>query len=180
MLPPHDGRNGGAAGPAGTRAVRLLWAGLGLLFLGIGLLGVVVPLLPTTPFLLLSAFCFARGSDRLHRWLTGHPRLGPPLEQWRRHRAISRQVKRNAIIAIIAVPPISLLFGAPLPVVGLQCIVLVFPATFILTRPLPPPVMAADASEQGCGVSAGRRNRSRTAGEPSPSHPPRGEGGGSG
>lgn len=127
-----------AAPLSGRNAARIVWAGLGLLFLGLGLVGVLVPLLPTTPFLLLSAFCFARGSHRLHRWLREHPRLGPPLEQWRRHRAISGPAKRNAMIAIAAVPPASLLIGAPLYLVSLQCFVLAFPAAFVLTRPLPP------------------------------------------
>ncbi|MFB9345536.1 YbaN family protein [Aminobacter aganoensis] len=115
-----------------------MWAGLGLLCVCLGLLGILVPLLPSTPFLLLSACCFARGSPRLHRWLNEHPRLGPPIEQWSRHRAISGPTKRNAMIVIFAVPRASLLIGAPFYVVGLQCLVLAFPAIFILTRPLPP------------------------------------------
>lgn len=116
----------------------MLWAGLGLLSLGVGLVGIVVPLLPTTPLLLLSAFCFARGSPRLNRWLNEHPRLGPPLEQWRKHGAISARGKRNAILLMAAMPPLTLATGVSLQVVGLQCLVLALPAAFILTRPLPP------------------------------------------
>jgi uncharacterized membrane protein YbaN (DUF454 family) len=116
----------------------MFWTVLGVLFLGLGLAGIPVPLLPTTPFLLLSASCFARGSHRLHRWLSEHPRFGPPLEQWRRHRAISASAKRNAVVAIAAVPPAAFLIGAPLYVVGSQCLVVAFPVAFVLTRPLPP------------------------------------------
>lgn len=151
MPPPHERDERRVVKPAEGRAIKVLWAGLGLLFLALGLLGIAVPLLPTTPFLLLSAFCFARGSERLHRWLTGDPRLGPPLEQWRRHRAISRPVKRNAMIAIVALPPAAFLLGAPLYVVGLQCVVLAFPAAFMLTRPLPPDDRTAGRSARASG-----------------------------
>lgn len=126
------------ASRTGMNAARLLWAVLGLLFLGLGLIGILVPLLPTTPLLLLSAFCFGRGSRRLHRWLIEHPRFGPPLEQWRAHRAISLTVKRNAVMAMLAMPAAAFLIGVPSYVVGLQCLVLVFPAAFILSRPRPP------------------------------------------
>lgn len=49
--------------------MKYLWLAAGFLFLGIGVLGVFLPLLPTTPFILVTIFCFAKGSDRLHRWL---------------------------------------------------------------------------------------------------------------
>lgn len=127
----------------------MLWAGLGLLSLAVGLVGIVVPLLPTTPLLLLSAFCFARGSPRLNRWLNEHPRLGPPLEQWRRHGAISARGKRNAILAMAAMPPLTLAMGASLQIVGLQCLVLALPAVFILTRPSPPDSDGAERSDAG-------------------------------
>ena len=56
---------------------RVLWAAAGVLALVTGLVGIFVPLLPTTPFVLLAAFCFSRGSERCERWLLEHPRFGP-------------------------------------------------------------------------------------------------------
>lgn len=118
-------------------AKRLAWQAAGALFLLLGLLGIPLPLLPTTPFLLLAAFCFARGSDRLHDWLVGHPRLGPPIEAWRRDRAISRQAKVMAGAAMLASLAISLVIGAPPYAVGLQAVVLVGVGLFLFTRPEP-------------------------------------------
>lgn len=59
-----------------------VWIAAGGLALTLGVVGVFLPLLPTVPFLLLSAFCFGRGSSRLHRWLLQHRVFGPPIEDW--------------------------------------------------------------------------------------------------
>ena len=117
--------------------VRVVWAGFGLSFLAVGLVGIVVPLLPTTPFVLLAAVCFARGSRRLHAGLQGRPVFGSALYQWKKYGAVSRPAKRAAIVAMAAVPPITFLLGFPLYVAGLQCAVLALPAAFVCSRPLP-------------------------------------------
>ncbi len=78
-----------------------LWCFFGILFLTLGGIGVVVPLLPTTPFVLLSAACFSRGSLRLHRWLIEHRFFGPIILNWQAHRALSPRVKRRALLMIV-------------------------------------------------------------------------------
>lgn len=70
---------------------------LGSLSLGLGLLGVVLPLLPTTPFVLLAAALYLRSSPRLHRWLLSHPRLGPYIDNYQRGRGIPLGSKVTAI-----------------------------------------------------------------------------------
>ncbi len=117
---------------------RALWLAFGLISFALGIIGIFLPLLPTTPLMLLAAFCFARGSQRLHDWLTGHPRFGPPIEAWRRHGAISRGAKQLAVFAMLLVLMLSLALEVPLMVLGIQAAVLVAVAVFILTRPLPP------------------------------------------
>lgn len=77
--------------PQGLR--RALLATAGVIALGLGLLGVVLPGLPTTPFVLLAAACFARASPRLHRWLTRHRFLGPVVRDWEAHRSLPLRVK---------------------------------------------------------------------------------------
>lgn len=78
----------------------LLLAG-GLLCLILAVMGIVLPVLPTTPFLLLAAACFARSSERLHAWMLRHPRFGPLLEDWEAHGAIRPSAKRAATAAIL-------------------------------------------------------------------------------
>src|SRR3989338_6935428 len=79
--------------------MKALWIAGGFGALLLGLVGIVLPLFPTVPFLLLAAFCFARSSQHLHDWLTTHPRLGPPIARWNESGAISRQAKRLATVS---------------------------------------------------------------------------------
>ena len=77
----------------------LAWAALGL-----GLIGIVVPGLPTVPFVLLSAYAAARGSKKLHAWLLAHPRFGPIIRDWQAEGAVSRRAKwlATAMMALAA------------------------------------------------------------------------------
>ena len=117
---------------------RFFWLLAGLTAVAIGAVGVVLPLLPTTPFLLVAAFAFARSSARLNRWLREHRSFGPLIGNWHRDGSIDRKVKRTAIIVIFVTPVITWLFGAPLWIIACQIVVLSASAIFILTRPLPP------------------------------------------
>ena len=114
-----------------------MWLLGGLAAVAVGAIGVVLPLLPTTPFLLVAAFAFARSSKRLDRWLREHQTFGPLINNWQRDGSIDRKAKRTAIIVILATPLISWLLEAPLWVIGSQLVVLSASAAFILTRPSP-------------------------------------------
>ena len=119
---------------------RSIWFSGGVIALLLGLLGAILPLLPTTPFLLLAAFCFSKSSKRLHDWLVNHPQFGPPIQDWRRHGAISRKAKYAAAIAMAAAFGISILLGVPTLVLLAQLLVLTFVAIFLFTRPEPPKI----------------------------------------
>ncbi len=121
-----------------TRAARLTWLVVGLLALALGAIGIALPLLPTTPFLLVAAFAFAQSSEKLHQWLLDHNVFGPLIDNWQRHGAISRRAKVLSVVSMIAVLAISLAMALPTAVIVTQLIVLGAAGAFILTRPLPP------------------------------------------
>lgn len=76
---------------------------LGFVFLGLGLAGVFLPLLPTTPFVLLAAACFAQSSERMHRWILANPTFGPMVREWELKRCVSCRVKVIAIASMAVV-----------------------------------------------------------------------------
>lgn len=115
--------------------MRTLWLISGLLSTVCGIAGVVLPLVPTTPFLLLAAYAFARSSPRLHDWLVEHPRLGPPINDWRAHGAINRPAKIASVAAMVAMVLLGVVAGISRSVIIIQVVVLCVVATFILTRP---------------------------------------------
>ena len=115
--------------------MRMLWTLAGCGAFALGFLGVFLPLLKTVPFMILAAFCFARGSERFHDWLVDHPQFGPAIRDWRSHGAISRKGKMWAVVGIALAFGISLVLGVKLWVLGVQAVVLVLVATFVLTRP---------------------------------------------
>ena len=93
---------------------RALWLLGGWLALVIGLIGIFLPLLPTTPFVLLAAWCFSRGSPRVERWLLEHPRLGPLVRDWHEHRAVPLPAKQFATV-MMTIGSIGALFLLPIP-----------------------------------------------------------------
>jgi hypothetical protein len=109
--------------PSRPRIVRRLYTWAGVFFVGLGILGAALPLLPTTPFLLLAAFCFARGSDRFHRWLLEHPWWGPPIVRWKRDRTVSRSAKLSILLMALVTGPIGVYF-APWPALQLGLLAL--------------------------------------------------------
>lgn len=89
--------------PGATRASiwsRPAYLAAGLLALGLGVIGIFVPLLPTVPFLLVAAWCFARSSLRLHRWLLGHPRLGPMIAPFQGGSGMPRRAKVTLLVTM--------------------------------------------------------------------------------
>ena len=121
-----------------TRAGRLGWLVIGLVALVLGAIGIALPLLPTTPFVLLAAFAFAQSSEKLHQWLLDHNVFGPLIDNWQRHGAISRRAKVVSVVSMAAVLAVSLVMAAPMAVIIVQLVVLGAAAGFVLTRPEPP------------------------------------------
>ncbi|MGL5287399.1 MAG: YbaN family protein [Aeromonas sp.] len=113
---------------------------LGVLSLLFGIIGIVVPLLPTTPFVLLAAALFARSSPRFHHWLLNQRHFGPMIDDWQRYRGMRRSAKRRANVMIL------LSFGLSLLVVSIDwvrlllIIMMVILLTWINRLPVVEPV----------------------------------------
>ncbi|TKT70914.1 DUF454 domain-containing protein [Afipia massiliensis] len=84
-----------------SRLLRILFLVLGFVFVALGFVGAFLPVLPTTPFLILAAACFARSSPRFEAWLLEHERFGPTLRAWRSRGAIPRNAKLAALVGMI-------------------------------------------------------------------------------
>ena len=125
-----------AAGKAAFGAKRAGLVALGVLMLALGIIGAFLPVMPTTIFLILAAWCFGRSSPRIEAWMLNHPRFGPTLRDWRQYGAVPRKAK---IVACLGMASGYGLFFAgarpdPLPAVVVAAFV-VAAAIYVTTRP---------------------------------------------
>ena len=118
---------------------RYLLIALGWLCIVLGVIGIFLPILPTTPFILLAAWAFSRSSERFHRWLVNHPQLGPIVSAWQDGAGIPRKV-RNRVILLLwgSLFCSSLIMGVmghwwPMPILA---IVGAFLTHYLLRQPL--------------------------------------------
>lgn len=76
---------------------KAAYGSLGFIFLALGITGIFLPVLPTTPFMLLASFFFLRSSERMHRWITNHKVFGPPIKNYMKHRGMRKSTKVKAV-----------------------------------------------------------------------------------
>ena len=116
--------------------MRVIYFCLGWLFFVLGAIGVVLPVLPTTPFMLLALWAFARSSKRFHNWLYTHRYFGPPLQQWEKYRIIPLPAKILSV-SMISLSFVLMLIYSPATVwiKSLITALMLYGAWFILTKP---------------------------------------------
>ena len=131
------------------RARRTIYVGLGLLCFGLGVLGAFLPVLPTTPFMLVSLWAFSLSSKRLETWLLQHPRFGPRLVAWRAHRAVPLPVKLTAWGSMIASLALMIAAGASLLALGGAASVMLIGAIYVARCPSRPPSAVPDHGDAG-------------------------------
>jgi uncharacterized protein len=90
-----------------TRVVKWLWLSAGVLSLGAGIVGLVLPVMPTVPFVILAAYCFARGSKRWETWLLMHKTFGPMVNNWRTNRSVPLRAKQLSTLMMAASSALS-------------------------------------------------------------------------
>ena len=117
---------------------KLAWGAAGFICVALGVIGIPLPLLPTTPFLLLAAFCFARSSRHWHDWLLNHKHLGPPIKDWRDNGVIPMRAKVLATLMMAGAFLAAWSMGAPKTALIAQLVVLPFVGLFIWSRPSKP------------------------------------------
>jgi uncharacterized protein len=120
--------------------MRLFYLGLGWLCVGLGILGIIMPILPTTPFLLVAVWAFSKSSPALAEQLRNHPVAGSYIRNWQDHGVIPRKAKVLAIVMMSAMGIYLAGFsGLPGWAALVACAVLIAVGVYILSRPDQPP-----------------------------------------
>jgi len=115
---------------------RILYLGLGWLCVALGVIGIILPLLPTTPFLLLALWAFARSSPALGHWLRTHQSFGSYIQDWDEHRIVPVKAKLAAVTMMsVSFLWLSLGTNAPWYVIAATGVTLFCVATWLVTRP---------------------------------------------
>ena len=128
---------------------RWTYFGTGWVFFGLGVLGAFVPVLPTTPLMLIALWAFSQSSERFQIWLYNHRIFGPPLQRWLKFRVISIPAKVTAVGAMAVSLSYLVFFTAtPLPVLLISGGLMLFGIWFIVTKPSEVPAKQ-DESSQG-------------------------------
>ena len=116
-------------------AQRGFWFIVGCLALALGGIGVVLPVLPTTPFVILAAFAFGKSSPRLQAWLENNRTFGPMIADWKQNGAIAPRYKAVSVIMMAGFFGLSIWMGFPAVVRIVQAVAMGFAAAFVLSRP---------------------------------------------
>ncbi len=107
---------------------------LGFVLLALAIVGVVLPLLPTTPLVIAAAACFARSSEKWHRWLLANPTFGPMIGRWEEQRCLSRRVKAIALASMLGVGGFSIIQMVDVPGLRIAGAVLLAVGALVVLR----------------------------------------------
>jgi uncharacterized membrane protein YbaN (DUF454 family) len=119
---------------------RFLFLTIGFVCVGLGVLGAFLPLLPTTPFLLVALWAFSRSSRRFHHWLYTHPRYGPRLQEWERYGTVPVKVKLTSLSAMtVSFLIMAFVMRVKWHVLAMAGTVMLIGAVYVLSRPSRPP-----------------------------------------
>ena len=112
----------------------IFYKALGFFFVGLGILGLFLPLVPTTVFLLLAAGCFARSSDKWHRWLLSNPIFGPMINDWNEKKCVTASTKIVAVASILLFGGYSMIFAVTNPYIKVVGFLLLAIGLYVVLR----------------------------------------------
>ncbi|WP_273722437.1 YbaN family protein [Bartonella sp. AU18XJBT] len=119
-----------------SHPLRICYYIAGWIMVILGIIGVVLPIMPTVPFLLVASWCFTRSSPRFHQWLNNHRIFGPPIKRWEEKKAISPFIKVFAMISMTGgFLSFFVMVHPPLWISLLVAVILLLIAIYIGTRP---------------------------------------------
>ena len=131
-MPQHSQDASSKAPEASGRTAKFLWNAAGTFFLSLGIVGIAVPLLPTTPFLLLAASCYLRGSARMYRWLMTNRYFGQYLKDYRAGRGMPLKIKIGTVTLLWAVITISAIFATSVTIIRIGLFVVAMGVTIYI------------------------------------------------
>ncbi|CBW27223.1 putative membrane protein [Halobacteriovorax marinus SJ] len=118
-----------------AKTSKAIFIAFGFISLLLGVLGIFLPLLPTTPLLILSAFCFSKGSEKLHSWLLSRPKIGGIIKDWEENKVIRPKAKLISAIMIILLFGYTLIFvKVHITIKIISTLIGISVLSFILTR----------------------------------------------
>ena len=119
---------------------KLILIGLGWLCVGLGFIGIFVPGIPTTIFLIIALWAFAKSSEKFHKWLLNHNRFGPILNNWQKHKVVPKRAKVwMVLLQISAVLLVHILINNLFFTIGLA-LVLILVALYVISLPNKAPI----------------------------------------
>ncbi|WP_334127622.1 YbaN family protein [Sneathiella sp.] len=128
-----------------SQTKKILLLVIGWFFVLLGMIGIFLPVLPTTPFLLVALWAFSQSSERFHDWLYTHRLFGPPLQDWSKHGVIPLHAKIFAVVTMATSATLVILFTAtPWWGIALMLALMLAGAGFVLTRPSRRPAAGED------------------------------------
>lgn len=120
-----------------SKALKAIFFLAGLFFTGLGIIGAILPVMPTTVFLIVAVYCFGRSSPRFESWLLNHSHFGPTLRNWQQYGAISRRIKCIACIGMALGFTIFYFSTSPAwPLTTVVALFMLFSAWYVFSRPV--------------------------------------------
>ena len=114
---------------------KIIYLSLGWVCVGLAFIGIFIPGIPTTPFLIVALWAFAKSSKKFHKWLLNHKRFGPILQNWESHKVVPKNAKITMVVLQILAVIILYWSTKSMLYAGMLAILLIFVAIYVISLP---------------------------------------------